>query len=105
MTKIEKLERIKNYATRYEVALTLADGRKMLVCYTPRKNKTGLLSAIQQRGKGMQRLGLHHRPQAVIRGKPAEFAKPGLAGGDRRAAPILIAHRPSPRLERRLPAR
>jgi hypothetical protein len=53
MTTIEKLKAIQNYATRYEVALTLADGQKMLVCYTPRKNKTGLLDAIQKRGKAI----------------------------------------------------
>lgn len=50
---IEKLERIQNYATRYEVALSLADGRKLLVCYTPRKNRSGLLSALQDRGKAI----------------------------------------------------
>jgi hypothetical protein len=53
MTKIEKLEALRNYATRYEIALTFADNRKMLVCYTPRKNKTGLLNAIQERGKAI----------------------------------------------------
>lgn len=50
---MQKLEAIKNFATRYEVALTMVDGRKMLVCYTPRKNKSGLLSAIQGRGKSI----------------------------------------------------
>lgn len=46
-----QLERIKYYATRYEVRLTLPDGRARLVCYTPRKNKTGLLIAMQERGE------------------------------------------------------
>jgi hypothetical protein len=53
MTKTEKLEALRHYATRYEVALSFADGRKMLVCYTPRKNKTGLLNVIQDRGKAV----------------------------------------------------
>ena len=52
-TTLEKLERIQHYATRYEVALSLSDGRKLLVCYTPRKSRAGLLSAIQQRGKAI----------------------------------------------------
>ena len=52
-TTLEKLKRIQNYATRYEVALSLSDGRKLLVCYTPRKNRAGLLSAIQERGKAI----------------------------------------------------
>ena len=54
-----QLERIKHYATRYEVRLTLPDGRAMLVCYTPRKNKAGLLDAIQSRGKAI----LAHMPE------------------------------------------
>lgn len=46
-----QLERIQHHATRYEVRLTLPDGRAMLICYTPRKNKTGLLIAMQERGE------------------------------------------------------
>jgi hypothetical protein len=53
MTKTERLNRLRNFVTRYEVALTFADGRKMLVCYTPRKNKAGLLSCIQSRGNAI----------------------------------------------------
>lgn len=53
MTTTQKLEALRNYSTRYEVALSFADGRKMLVCYTPRKNKSGLLDAIQGRGKAI----------------------------------------------------
>jgi hypothetical protein len=49
--QIRKLERLKHHATRYEVALTLPSGAQMLVCYTPRKNKTGLLIAMQERGE------------------------------------------------------
>ena len=48
-----QLERIKHHATRYEVRLTLPDGRAMLVCYTPRKSKAGLLDALQSRGKAI----------------------------------------------------
>jgi len=54
-----QLERIKHHATRYEVRLTLPDGRAMLVCYTPRKSKAGLLNAIQSRGKAI----LAHMPE------------------------------------------
>jgi len=53
MTITEKLEAIRHYATRYEIALSFADGRKMLVCYTPRKNKAGLRDAILSRGKAI----------------------------------------------------
>ena len=48
-----QLERIKYYATRYEVRLTLPDGRAMLVCYTERKSKAGLYSCLQNRGKAI----------------------------------------------------
>jgi hypothetical protein len=53
-----QLERIKHHATRYEVRLTLPDGRTMLVCYTPRKSKAGLIDALQSRGKAI----LAHMP-------------------------------------------
>jgi len=53
-----QLERIKHYATRYEVKLTLPDGRAMLVCYTPRKSRAGLLGALQSRGEAI----LAHMP-------------------------------------------
>jgi hypothetical protein len=48
-----QLERIKYYATRYEVKLTLPDGRAMLVCYTERKSKVGLYHSLQSRGKAI----------------------------------------------------
>ena len=48
-----QLERIKYYATRYEVRLTLPDGLAMLVCYTERKSKAGLYSCLQNRGKAI----------------------------------------------------
>jgi hypothetical protein len=53
-----QLERIQHHATRYEVRLVLPDGRAMLVCYTPRKSKAGLLDALQSRGKAI----LAHMP-------------------------------------------
>jgi hypothetical protein len=56
-----QLERIKHYATRYEVRLTLPDGRAMLVCYTPRKSKAGLLDALQSRGEAI----LAHLPRGT----------------------------------------
>ena len=54
-----QLERIKHYATRYEVRLTLPDGRAMLVCYTKRKSKAGLFHSLQSRGEAI----LAHMPE------------------------------------------
>ena len=51
MDKIEQLRRIQNYATKYEVALELADGRRFLVLYTGRKSLKGLVAAVRQRAE------------------------------------------------------
>ena len=45
-----QLARLHNAPTRYEAVLTLADGRRFLVGYSPRHSKAGLLAAIQRVG-------------------------------------------------------
>jgi hypothetical protein len=45
-----RLDRLRHHATRYEVALALPDGRTMLVCYSPRKSRAGLLDCLRSRG-------------------------------------------------------
>ena len=46
-----KLEAIKNRATRYELVLTNLDsGEKRRLCYTSKKNRTGLFAAIRSNG-------------------------------------------------------
>jgi hypothetical protein len=77
-TTLAKLERIQNYATRYEVALSLDDGRKLLVCYTPRKNRAGLLSAIQNRGRAI----LAHMPDLSDDARMSYAAATGFNLGD-----------------------
>ena len=47
-TKEERLARLKNYRTRYEVVLTNGTD-KYLVLYTSRRSKMGLCLAVQQR--------------------------------------------------------
>ena len=49
MTTAEQLERIKHYATRYELAAEHPDGRKIRVLYTSRKGRAGILAALRQR--------------------------------------------------------
>ena len=44
---LEKLAKLQHFATRYEVVLTLADGVKLLVGYTPRRTRAGLVAAVQ----------------------------------------------------------
>lgn len=46
MTIDERLERLKNHRTRYELAATHADGRKVLIRYTPRQGRRGLYKAL-----------------------------------------------------------
>jgi hypothetical protein len=48
--QIAKLERCRNYATRYEITARHPDGRTFLVCYTPRVSRTGLQLAMQNVG-------------------------------------------------------
>jgi hypothetical protein len=46
-----KLDAIKNRATRYELVLTNLDsGEKRRLCYTSKKNRTGLFAAIRSNG-------------------------------------------------------
>jgi hypothetical protein len=46
-----KLEALKNYATSYELVLTNLDsGEKRRLCYTSKKNRVGLFSAIHKNG-------------------------------------------------------
>jgi hypothetical protein len=46
-----KLESLRNYATRYELVLTNLDsGEKRRLCYTSKKNRTGLFVAVRKNG-------------------------------------------------------
>jgi len=78
MTITEKLEAIRHYATRYEVALSCSDGRRMLVCYTPRKSRAGLLDAIQSRGRTI----LAHLPDLPDDARTTYAAATGFSLGD-----------------------
>jgi len=49
-TKLEKLTRLKNYGTRYEVSVTFPDGHEMLIGYTMQRSKFGLLAAMRKQG-------------------------------------------------------
>jgi len=51
--QIARLDRLANFATRYEAVLTLPDGRKWLVAYCGRKSRAGLLAAVRERGKAI----------------------------------------------------
>lgn len=48
--QIAKLTALQNYATKYEIVIEIADGRKLRVAYSGRKSKTGILSAVQKIG-------------------------------------------------------
>ena len=50
LTTAEKLARIKNYHTRYEIILAHANYPSILVAYTSRKSFHGLLAAVRERG-------------------------------------------------------
>jgi hypothetical protein len=50
-----KLARLRGCYTRYEVEVALPDKRKMLVCYTPRKNLAGLREVIRERWEPLVR--------------------------------------------------
>lgn len=50
MTTTEKLERLHNRGTSYELACTMADGRKCLAGYT-RQSKMGILSMLRKNGE------------------------------------------------------
>lgn len=51
MTTQEKLIRIRNYGTRYELVASHPDGRKVLVGYTPRRGRSGLFDMLAKNGE------------------------------------------------------
>lgn len=48
-----KLDAISLYKTRYEAVLANADGRSVLLGYTPRRSAAGLLAVVQKNGKAV----------------------------------------------------
>ena len=55
-----KLARLKNYATRYELAMTRG-GQRLLVCYTSARGRRGILDAVRSRVSAMTwRTGVDH---------------------------------------------
>lgn len=52
MTKLEQLARLQNRPTRYEIAATKGE-RRILVGYTARKSRHGILAMLRQRGAEM----------------------------------------------------
>ena len=47
-----KLAKLKNYATRYELAMIRGDDR-ILVCYTNRRGRAGIMDAVHSRATAM----------------------------------------------------
>lgn len=70
-SQIEKLEGLKNRATRYELILERGAERFRL-CYTSRKNRRGMIDAIFRNGKelgaftGQQEVRFGHGPTAQL---------------------------------------
>jgi hypothetical protein len=50
-----KLSRLQNRHTRYEIAATHPDGRKLLIAYSARKNRQGLIAAVHAYGVAIVR--------------------------------------------------
>lgn len=50
MTKLQRLEALKHYSSRYELVATHPDGRKVLVGYTPRRGRSGLFDMLAKNG-------------------------------------------------------
>jgi hypothetical protein len=50
-----RLERLKYYATRYEL-IAQNGNRRILVCYTSQTSRSGILSALRERAQDMARL-------------------------------------------------
>jgi hypothetical protein len=71
----EKLERLRNYSTRYELAISHADGRRYLVAYSPRNNRRGLFDAV--RGRGAAIVALTGADDMVFGNRAADGATVG----------------------------
>jgi len=55
MTKTQQLERLRHYATRYELVAVKGD-RTVLVTYTSQKSRDGIYSSAQHRGEALAKL-------------------------------------------------
>ena len=59
MTKIEKLARLKNYRTRYELAIHNTEGQSYLIAYCESKRRQTILSAVNKRALKLVKLTGH----------------------------------------------
>ena len=55
MTPIEKLERLRNYGTRYEIA-AINGVQRIRIAYTSRHSRQGLLAAVRRNGPEVVKL-------------------------------------------------
>lgn len=70
MTTAQKLERLHNRATRYEVVAEHQDGRRYLVGYTSRPSRQGIAAIIRQNAEHVVRkLALPADAEFTISGK------------------------------------
>lgn len=68
-TMTERLERLRNCSSAYEVVATHPDGRSVLVCYLCTLSKRGLFEAIRSRGPRLiASLGLPDDVSAILGG-------------------------------------
>jgi hypothetical protein len=47
--QLRKLDRLRHFATRYEIEIVPPNGAAMLVCYTPRRTMRGFMEALSER--------------------------------------------------------
>ncbi len=91
MTTEEKLARLKNRSTRYEIVLTNGTGTKFLVVYTAQHSYRGLVAAIRQRYDAIL---------ARTGGELPNAAKPGRSIRRQRVALLLLRPHPTRRNHR-----
>jgi len=75
MSNLERLERLKNYRTRYELAAIRGD-QKILISYTSRPNRRGIWDSLYARAAAVVAL------TGVDIAKPAGKSSKGLIMGD-----------------------
>jgi hypothetical protein len=73
--KRERLARLSNRRTRYELAAQGADGRRVLIAYCARRTRGGLLDAC--RGRAAQVVALTGSPEIVFGRRAADGATAG----------------------------
>lgn len=81
MTRLDRLERLRNHSTKYEVVAETSSqyGKRYLIAYTSRRSRHGLLKACQSKGEAIiKAFGITDNDQFIPSPKAADGFRIGV---------------------------